>query len=390
MATSPKASIIIVTFNRSAYLRQAIESVLEQTYEDFEVLVVDDGSSDDTTATVAKFNDSRIVYLRQGNAGRSVARNRGMAQARGDYIGFLDDDDLYLPHKLAVQMEYLDGHPEIGLVAGGTRLISADGTLIREWQTWLDQPQLLLPRCLYACPLLTCSVLFRRQWLSTLDDWFDRTLDRAEDTDFWIRLLLAGCRMAWTYDIVCIYRLHQENSQQDGERYYRGYLTLLDKLYARNDLQTAVLQERPAIYAHYHAVGACQAYAVGQADVAKERLLCAAVTAPGVFKGNPPPIIASIVSVAQHRNAKEANALICRIFDHLPQQLAHLSSYRRFALSSLHMQRVFMAHAARMPPRFSDWWLGVLRYPRWLANRGIWSILMHDLLLRPPAAKVKS
>lgn len=377
----PLVSVIIPTYNRSAYLRQAIASVLAQTYPDFEIVVVDDGSMDDTAAVVAEFADTRIRYERQANAGRSAARNRGLALARGEYIAFLDDDDLYLPDKLAVQVAFLDAHREIGLAAGGAAVIAADGSPVGQWESGRDQRQLTLPACLYACPLLTCGVLLRRQWLQALDHWFDSNMDRAEDTDLWIRLLVAGCPMAWTPAVISAYRQHAASSQHDGERYYQSYLRLLDKLYVHNDLPQTVLDERPALYAHYHALGACRAYATGQIETGQERLLLAAAAAPDAVQGKPPPLVASLVGAAQSEDSADPAVLTARVFDHLPPSLAYLRAYRSYALSAPHMQRVFAAHAAQQRPRFEDWLRGVAHYPRWLANRGVWSILWRKMIL---------
>lgn len=388
MNQPPRVSVIIPTFNRSGYLRQAIASVLAQTYADFEIVVVDDGSTDDTATVVASFADPRIVYLRQDNAGRSAARNFGMERARGAYLAFLDDDDLFLPQKLAVQAAYLDAHAEIGLAAGGAQIIAMDGSLLRTWETWRDQPQLSLPDCLYACPLLTCSVLLRRGWLAALDYWFDPQMDRAEDTDFWIRLLVAGCAMAWTPHIVSVYRQHLASSQGDAARYQRGYLRLLDKLYARSDLPPAVQDERPRLYAHYHVLGACHAYAAGQIDAGQEGLQQAVAAALEIIAGKPPSIVSSIVGVAQSDGIADPSGLIDVVFGHLPSGLAHLRSYRRNALSALHMQRVFAAHSNGASPRLSDWTQGVYQNPRWLANRGVWSILVRDVLLHRSAQRV--
>ncbi len=382
---TPRVSVIIPTYNRSGYLRQAIKSVLAQTFEDFEIVVVDDGSTDDTAAVVASFDDPRVVYLRQDNAGRSMACNAGLKQARGEYLAFLDDDDLYLPEKLAVQAAYLDAHAEIGLAAGGAQIIALDGALLRTWEAWHDRPQLSLPDCLYACPLLTCSVLLRRRWLAALDHWFDPQMDRAEDTDFWIRLLVAGCAMAWTPHIVSAYRQHPASSQGDAMRYQRGYLRLLDKLYARAELPPAVQAERSRLYAHYHVVGACYAYAAGQINVGQERLQQAVMAAPEILTGQPPRIVSSVIGVAGSEGIADPVGLIEVVFRHLPPPLVHLRSYRRYALSALPMQRVFAAHAAHRRPLLNDWLLGVYRYPRWLANRGVWSILVRDVLLHRSA-----
>src|SRR5436309_855641 len=108
-------SVVIPTFNSADYLVQAIQSVLAQTYQDFEILVVDDASTDHTEEAIQPFAD-RVIYLRQERGGPSVARNRGILQAKGELIAFLDADDLWRPNKLARQVEYLNQHPEACLV----------------------------------------------------------------------------------------------------------------------------------------------------------------------------------------------------------------------------------------------------------------------------------
>src|SRR5690348_13147078 len=105
-------SVIIPTHNRSDFLRNAITSVLNQTYQDFEIIVVDDGSTDNTSEVVANFSDERITFIRHDtNKGGSAARNTGILASKCDYIAFLDDDDEWLPDKLRKQMEILVASP---------------------------------------------------------------------------------------------------------------------------------------------------------------------------------------------------------------------------------------------------------------------------------------
>ena len=117
----PQVSVIIPTHNRSEFLGAAIGSVLSQTFQDFELIVVDDASTDTTAEVVASFNDERIKFIRHGmNKGGSVARNTGILNSTGDYIAFLDDDDEWLPAKLSKQIQVLlSSPPEVGCVYAG-------------------------------------------------------------------------------------------------------------------------------------------------------------------------------------------------------------------------------------------------------------------------------
>lgn len=108
----PLVSIITPAYNAGAYIAETVKSVLAQTYPNFEHIIVDDGSTDNTAQVVRAFSDSRIKYLRQENRGQSAARNAGIAASSGKYIAFLDADDLFLPEKLAEQVSYLEAYPD--------------------------------------------------------------------------------------------------------------------------------------------------------------------------------------------------------------------------------------------------------------------------------------
>ena len=119
MPDAPKVSLIITTYNRARLLPRAVNSVLSQTYDDYEIIIVDDCSTDSTPEVIRSFTDSRIHSFRHKvNRGLSATRNTGIANARGEYIAFLDDDDECTPNRLADQVSILDSRPNIGMVYG--------------------------------------------------------------------------------------------------------------------------------------------------------------------------------------------------------------------------------------------------------------------------------
>ena len=124
---NPKVSVIIPTYNCAEYLPQAIESILAQTYKDYEIIVVDDGSSDGTDAVLAKYGD-KIRCLRQENQGPGAARNSGIRNSRGTLVAILDADDKWFPQKLEIQCEYMASHEEIGLVFSDANSFDENGT----------------------------------------------------------------------------------------------------------------------------------------------------------------------------------------------------------------------------------------------------------------------
>lgn len=181
--------MIIPTWNRRDLVARAVDSVLAQTRPVEEIIVVDDGSSDGTAEYLAARYGERILCVRQDNAGVSAARNRGLALARGRYLALLDSDDEWLPGKTARQVEFLEAHPDIGMVLCNVLRVRADGSLIdvfdRRQQIPVDGPAL---RWVLRDPALApLSVLMRRAVYGTVGG-FDERLRTAEDLDFHLRV----------------------------------------------------------------------------------------------------------------------------------------------------------------------------------------------------------
>src|SRR5436190_11436655 len=132
---SPTVSVVIPVFNRAVAVRRAIDSVLAQTFQDFEIIVVDDGSTDDTAESVSSFQDPRITLIRHDRKrGGSAARNTGIRSSSGAYVAFLDSDDEWLPAKLERQLEVFGrSDDELALVYAGTERAYADGTIHRNF-----------------------------------------------------------------------------------------------------------------------------------------------------------------------------------------------------------------------------------------------------------------
>src|SRR3989338_9975584 len=116
MVNNPLVSVVIPTYNGSRFIKETIQSVLDQTYTNIEAIIVDDGSKDNTPDIVKSINDSRIIYIRQENAGVSMARNNGINISKGEYIAFLDHDDVWLPCKLERQLLLFKENPVIAMV----------------------------------------------------------------------------------------------------------------------------------------------------------------------------------------------------------------------------------------------------------------------------------
>lgn len=196
----PQASIIVPAYNVAETLGETLRSLLAQTHPDFEIVVVDDGSTDRTVAVARSFGDPRIRVVQQPNRGLAGARNTGIAAARGAYVGFCDADDLWRPTKLAAHVAHLQANPEVGLSYSGSELIDAAGR-----PTGLAQrPRLRGVTAAHVFrrnPVGNGSApVFRRAALDSIafrpdhepdrDWWFDERFRQSEDIECWLRLVL--------------------------------------------------------------------------------------------------------------------------------------------------------------------------------------------------------
>jgi glycosyltransferase involved in cell wall biosynthesis len=183
----PEVSIVMPTHNASATLDEAVCSILDQTWQDFEFIIVDDGSSDDTLHKLERYArlDSRVKLYRQRKEGMIAALNRGCRQARADYIARMDADDISLPRRIERQREFLERHPEIGIVGTWASRMDEKGSIIGEWCP-SPNPQVLKWGHFFGCCVIHPSVLMRRQILEVLE-FYKVDAVHAEDRDLWLR-----------------------------------------------------------------------------------------------------------------------------------------------------------------------------------------------------------
>ena len=211
---APLVSVVIPAFNGGALLRAAVDSVLAQDYlVPYEIVVVDDGSTDPVEPFLADAGE-RVRIVRKDNGGTASARNRGVREAQGDYIAFLDQDDLWDPHKLSRQVP-LFRHDDIALVHAGARFVDTSGhvTSILE-----GDPNLTTHELLADSRLAVQTVVVRRSVLETLGG-FDESLSGADDWDMWIRII-DRFRITAVPDALATIRVHPGNQSRDAELMY--------------------------------------------------------------------------------------------------------------------------------------------------------------------------
>jgi glycosyltransferase involved in cell wall biosynthesis len=251
---NPTVSVVLPTYNRAELLPRAIESVIGQTYHDWEIVLVDDGSTDATPDLVrayARRLGDRLNYIRQDNGGSSRARNRGIEAARGRYVAFLDSDDEFLPTKLARQIELFDLRPELGLVYCDYSFVDLDGVYhastydevhptAREVETEAVAPGLL------ACRGDLFGLLIRAYFISTIVGMVRRevlgaSIRFSEDHAFgeeWLFYLQVArsCRAGFVDEPLAIYHYqHGSLARTDKDANAQRYLQLLRSIVASFD-----------------------------------------------------------------------------------------------------------------------------------------------------------
>lgn len=204
-----RVTIIIPTYNRSYCIGDAIECVLRQGYRDLEVLVIDDGSTDETQAVVEATRDDRVKYVWKENGGVACARNMGLDMANGEFVSFLDADDLWPDDFVDKMLGAMSRHPESGLVYGRIRYVDVDGRTELKKQRCHTTPSGWITSELFCSGFVSpVAVMIRRECLRGMR--FDRSLPTAEDSDFFLRLSLIT-QAVYVPDVEVLVRATQDS-----------------------------------------------------------------------------------------------------------------------------------------------------------------------------------
>jgi glycosyltransferase involved in cell wall biosynthesis len=230
----PKVDIIVPAYNAARYLKAAIESVEAQTFDDWRILLVDDGSTDNTAEVVAPYVERlgpKLKYIRQANRGLPGARNVAIEHSTAEFLALLDADDVWLPCRLAESLKCFEGRPEVGLSYGFISRIDADGVV---FQTFAERqrhaegriaPYIYMRETDLCCP----SVTFRRRCVDEVGG-FDESLRATEDRDLWLRIALRY-EVALAPTVIAYYRTLSSSMSTDADRMLKAQLQFVEKHY---------------------------------------------------------------------------------------------------------------------------------------------------------------
>jgi glycosyltransferase involved in cell wall biosynthesis len=240
-----KVSVVMPAFNAGRFIAQAIESVLAQTYPHYEIVVVDDGSTDNT-AEVTRPYLGQVRYIRQANSGPSRARNRGIQEASGSYIAFLDADDVWRPNKLERQIALMEKHPEVVLSFTDLEEVRGGGIVTSSFLS-VKPPFLAIARIegttaqirqestyaalLQSCFINTATVVLRREVLCETGV-FNEAMGHCEDWDLWLRIAERHT-IGFLNEVLTTRRLHDQNLTQQASLRMAARVTLFERLLAQ-------------------------------------------------------------------------------------------------------------------------------------------------------------
>jgi len=221
-------SVIMPVYNTGKIVSETIDSVLSQTWHDFEFIIIDDGSRPETSNIIKRYSDSRIRYYYQENRGMAAARNRGIELAQGEYLAFLDHDDIWLPEKLERQIEIMQADPSVGLVYSPVVLFNSEG------ERW-EHPFPLISGfgfydLLAGDKIQSAScVLIRRETLREIKEPFCDECKPCDDWYLWLSIAFHW-KIQHTTEKLVLYRIHANNVSNHTIEMYEGGITVLRKL----------------------------------------------------------------------------------------------------------------------------------------------------------------
>ncbi len=255
--SNPLASIITPAYNAAAFIGDTIRSVLNQSYSHWEMLIIDDGSTDSTVAVVMEFGDTRLRLTQIPHSGiPAVPRNIGLRQAQGEFVAFLDADDTWSPGKLQMVVDAFTSHPGVGIVCHNLHIVR-EAAVIDTLSHGPAEPEMFKKLLFEGNRLGTSATTARKEVLDRVGS-FDERRDFAcvEDYDLWLRVALAGVEFYFLPEVLGRYRLHDINASKllSLERNYANLRSVLTENFRRlpsPSLRERLQHRRSVAHTHY-------------------------------------------------------------------------------------------------------------------------------------------
>lgn len=376
----PKVSVLMSAMNAQAYIKKSAESILDQTYGDIELIIIDDGSTDNTWEVICELveMDPRVVPIRNPeNLGASSALNKGLSLAKGEYITRQDADDISAPRRLETQVNFLDHHPDTDVVGTAVLLITGEGKPIKTAFTFETSEeihdQLLDQMCLCGPTLL-----FRRKTTESIGFKYNERLSGSEDYDFCLRMSEVT-RITNISEPLYFYRQHDEATSCKKRHIQMRHkaTALMDALVRRYGPEPK--EEYLRIVARDYLRAAVLGWLNNDHKFARECVDQVGFTYPELFTHV--SIIENILTRYQPSQPVESRLIFIEgVFSDLLPVNPHLSKLKSRLQARFHMSKVFETTPDRITPDvYSNLREGIRKDPTWLFNRGVLSLLLKSM-----------
>jgi glycosyltransferase involved in cell wall biosynthesis len=327
-----KISVVVPAYNQAAYLGEAIQSVLNQTWPDFELVIVNDASPDDTSEIVSRFNDPRIKYIVHGsNRGLAATRNTGIHATTGDVIALLDGDDLFHPEKLAVHLEFLKDHPEVAVSYNGRYELNHSACTIRE----LIRPPLRvsLSDLVLGFPFAPSDIVFRRNILSKAGFFDEKFVFVGEDLDMICRIALAGFEFASVDRALSYRRRFSGKIVKNIKGGLDSMVSILNRVFADPHCPADVVTLRDKAFLEKYLAWACIAFAQDETTLGQALVRESVQLDPTLVQGKPSRLVETLLDYSLEDDSVNHQSFLKRMMEQLPAELLWLSNQYEWAVA---------------------------------------------------------
>jgi glycosyltransferase involved in cell wall biosynthesis len=333
-----KFSVIIPTYNHAHFLVGAIESVLNQTCQDFEIIVVDDASSDDTSQVISRFNDPRLHYLvHPHNMGLSATRNTGIKAATGNLIAFLDADDWFHPEKLELHADYLQRNPDVGVTYNARYELNHSSKTIRA--IWRPPAKVGLSDFVLGFPFAPSDIVVRKECAFKAGLLDERYMFYGEDLYFNCMLAMSGCGFVSVDRVLNYRRYHSDKKFGNISDIVKVMLDVLDRVFNDPRCPVETMSLKNAAYAHYYLWYGIFALSQSETILGQSYLKEAVRLKPSLVEGTPCQLLHMFMDYSVTDDSIDHKVLLNKLTSQLPVELSWLSDNYDWAVARGYLLR---------------------------------------------------
>lgn len=319
---TPKVSVIIPTYNGAEFLGEAIESVLNQTYSNLELIVVSDASPDNTSEVIKRYNDPRLIYIEHPqNRGADVARHTALHASSGEIIAFLDQDDFFHPEKLHTHVAYLKKHPEVGFTYNARFELNYSAKTIRD--LWRPPRNITLADLVVWFPIAPSDAVIRRNWALQMD--LLGAIRGAEIAHFG-NLFLSGCQFGYIDRALNYRRYHSGRTVKNLVEACEKELINQDKIFEDPRCPAVLLSLRPVAQANLYMYWAYLAFVQGETAIGQQLIRNAANIKPTIKDGRPGELLTNFLINSIDDENQDHSVLLQKVLSQLPEELSEILS----------------------------------------------------------------